>query len=281
MNKLIYLCLGLLFGLILGVFGWRTFDSSTEMTSEQHVAPPVAQAPCDTHDLSEAKTLYEKAFILFLANLGLKMTSEQKVTMDGLLQDPKTYLADHNSPVTPREDVINEPEAKTRGGEEHYDTKKNRPKDLKLPPEANKVVAAGNDFILKKPLSYYEDSKYLEKMDWRFKRINGSFEGKLYIVQGERKGEIDQVDLSVDFSINQQRNIEGTFFLQMAREGSVYSTSEGNGSNHNIRIHPEDKKSIILEASPNSFFHFRNEGMEVANYYAGGQFVGVAQFVRK
>lgn len=269
---------------ILGLFGGgfltsQFIDSEPPvMECSEPLKMPVPQCPnvsSSETQLQQAKQYYEKAFSLFLAAIGAKLTSSEKSALQQLISDPKKYL--ERDP-----EINNKAENKKQSGDE----KDKRPRKTDFQTQQaiirnrelgmSELKESASKIQLKDPSLYYARSVFIKEWGPQLQAINGSFYGKLYRFD-KQQPEIEEVEIHVNFGLSSENKVDGEFQLLISRAGEVYSNNSGSGGNGDIRIHPDDPTTIIFEASPNSFFHGKVNDLSVLNYYYDGKHVGVAQ----
>lgn len=247
--------------------------------------PPIEDCPNPTsseiQDDSQSREYYEKAMGLFIAALGLKLTSGQSQEMDRMLANPKEYVPTPELEVAAKETHENSPEVllptPTSTGlyfdrSEVYQKVGKDGRDI----FDQELVSRGLKRVIREPAIFFAKSSYSE--DFKLlRRINGSYRGSIYLIAGPNKGRTDIVTMTVDFRRKGDNKIDGEFQLILSSNGEVYSESNGSGGNGDVRVNGEE---IIIEAGPERFFHFLDSRLTMANFYIAGQFVGVARFTR-
>lgn len=222
-----------------------------------------------------AREYYEKAFMLFLANLGLQLSRVEQDSFERLVKNPQEYLARNPQPFPERDKPVEVslPKAEEAPASPYINLP---PKELNLNniPSFLKKKALQN--VLKDPAVFHARSQYFREFK-DVKRIVGEFKGNLFLLKGENAGRVDQVYLKIDFERGQKGEIQGDFTLQLFNGTEIYSNSNGSGGNGNIRFRDND---LIIEGGPGRFFHFLDGKMNIAHLYDNGQYVGIAQFNR-
>jgi hypothetical protein len=223
------------------------------------------------------KELFSKAFKLFLLRIGVELSSTQASEFKSAMAMPHHYIVKNgskgqtNAPDGPEvvlnddfklhSDILGQAGAK-KWAVDHIEDKN--------------LVKSADKFTLKDPAVFFARSKYIQKFS-SLGSINGYFVGTLYHFAGGRSGQTHDVEMRVEFKLEGNDKIEGSFSLKLSHEGAVYSNSRGNGGNGNVRSKDD---SVLIEAGPGRFFHFRSNELVVANFYQDGVHVGVAQFER-
>ncbi|MFT6070330.1 MAG: hypothetical protein ACJAT2_003215 [Bacteriovoracaceae bacterium] len=260
----------LVIGLLLGREFFPKEKLITKVQSEQ---VPITKTISikDESALSEAKEVYAKAFQLFLANLGLKLDSEKKEKFSELLKDPSEYLATTKEQTKTEVFIPREIDFTPSDWFKKY-VQKEKANLKHITDDA--LISEAQGFILSDPALFYARSSLIKKFP-KIKKVLGNYKGVLYRIAGENKGRRDDVRLGLDFSIKDEDSITGSFSLKLSADGDVYSNSQGQGGNGDIKI---KDGSIIIEAGPGRFFHFKGEKLDIANFYEGGKLQGFARF---
>lgn len=270
LSSLVFLIIGL-------ILGREFFPKERLVTQIKSEIVPVTRTETvsvkDESALNEAKEVYAKAFQLFLANLGLKLDSDKKEKLEELLKDPSEFLATTKEQTKtevfiPRE-IDFTPSDWFKGFVQKEEANLKHITD-------DSLVSEAQNFILNDPALFYARSNLIKKFP-KVKKILGDYKGVLFRIAGNNKGRKDEVQLGLDFTIKDEDSITGTFSLKLSADGEVYSNSQGQGGNGDIRI---KDNSIIIEAGPGRFFHFKGEKLEIANFYEGGKLAGFARFTK-
>jgi hypothetical protein len=223
--------LALTFGLVAllsfcaGYFSKSTPEIKTEDPEVRAITvdSPIDQG-CDDQ-LKKAEEYYGKAFVLFLANLGIRLSSQQKLQVDQLIADPNSYLSasDKKSKKDSQVFIDNKSPQPIDMVETKTFPKKELPyiEDEGLTKDTEKLV-------LKDPALTFARSNFIE--DFRkIKKYNGLYTGKLYYIDGSKKGEVHNVDLNIDFKSlskeNNENSIEGRFKIKLSYNGHTYSNN--------------------------------------------------------
>ena len=217
--------------------------------------------------IGEAKSYYEKAFKLFLVNIGYSLTDRQKTELQEVIAEPAEYLAKKNNqnPILREFDFTPTESFNKLVAKEEADLKSITDESL---------LKNAQKFILKDPALFFVRSKLIITFD-SIKKINGEYRAQLFRLVGKNKGRIDNIYLQADYILKDEDKIDGNFNLKLSHEGKVYSDSNGSGGNGNIRIKNGD---LIIKAGPSYYFHFKGMNLNEANFYTGGKFVGMARF---
>jgi len=271
--------IGFIFGALLtgGAFLW--------IPSETPVVTPVCQeqekiiettkyveSSCPTLDDSKI----EKAFLLFLASIGIKKDYSSDVK--SLVNNPESY-----SPPAREESVV---EATPVAEIEIYYPRENFAKTFtandtfRIATEYDPKLKKSADFVLKDPALYIARSKLIESMRV-LRRLNGVYSGKFYRLKGDHIGAVENIELSLEYTFKNRKEIEGNFFMSMERDGNVYNRSRGNGGNNQLYLNPANSDQIIIRAAPETYFHFLDLNLALANVYEKGEYVGVATLTRQ
>lgn len=229
----------------------------------------------------KAKSYYEKAFNIFIVTLGLRLNTEQKEQVKNLLKDPKDFIVNNvntnGAPSSPEVHYNEDPRVSEFANNNSFtDYLKKENAFTEHIEDANLMKKSGA-FMLKDPAVYKARAKFIRKFP-KIKKFNGEYSGKLYIITGKKKGETHLIETQIDFSVKDEDKIDGSFVMKISHEGNVYSNSNGRGGNGDIRL---KDSSIIIESSPDTFFHFQNEELTIANFYRAGKLQGIARFEKK
>jgi hypothetical protein len=275
MNKTILI--SLLF-LILGLLiGREFFPKEIYVTKIKSELVPITKTETisvkDVSDLKKAKDVYAKAFQLFLANLGLKLDANKKEKLQELLKDPNIFL--ENTKEVSKIEVFIPREIDFTPSDWFKEYVQREKANLKHITD-DSLVSEAQKFILKDPALYYARSSLIKKFP-KIKKVLGDYKGTLFRISGKNKGRRDNIQLSLNFSVKEEDSITGSFSLKLSADGAVYSNSQGQGGNGDIRL-KED--SLIIEAGPSRFFHFKGEQLDVANFYEDGKLAGFARFTK-
>ena len=267
---------GIIFFLIgIGV-GKYAFESEVNLPLNSAVTETIVQQEncpvTDQSELEDAREYYGKAFLLFLTNLGMQLSNSQKRELELVVDNPKEYVENRDEQL----ETASAPEV-------DVDKKENQPEALATievdegyPPNWRRNIVKANTFVIQDPLTYFGQSRVATPKDRVTRRLNGSYTGQLFIQAGKQKGEMHQVELTIDYSIEEGRGLQGNYSLIISKDNHPYSRMNGSGGNHDIRLNPNDPRAIILNASPDSFFHFANQELKLANFYDKGKKIGVA-----
>lgn len=275
MNKTLLISV---FFLIIGfLIGREFFPKEVIKTKIQSELVPVTRTETisvkDESELKKAKEVYAKAFQLFLANLGLKLDEEKKEKLQELLKDPSDFLA--NTIEKSNTEVFIPREIDFTPSDWFKDYVQKEKANLKHITD-DALISEAQKFILKDPALFYARSSLIKKFP-QIKKVLGNYKGVLFRIAGNNKGRRDDIQLGLDFAVKDEDSITGSFSLKLSADGEVYSNSQGQGGNGDIKI---KDNSLIIEAGPGRFFHFRGEELDIANFYEGGKLAGFARFTK-
>lgn len=212
-----------------------------------------------------AKAYYEKAFMLFLANLGLKLSTSDEMELGNLLNNPQEYLA--RTKEKPREN--SKPKVISEDG--IFKEGLLSPQEVASLPEDLKEKARRN--ILSDPMESYGKSKYITEMR-TLKRYLGEYKGELHFLKGKNKGLVHQVYMSLNFKKKGNGDLDGSFNLQLFNGENVYSDNRGTGGNRDVR---EIDGHLIIDVGPGWFFLFPNGRLNIGHYYQEGILQGIVR----
>ncbi len=272
MKMIVIALLSLVIGLIIGSQFFPAEKVKTNTIQEKLTDPEVKIITKTEYKTDkEAEAFYGKAFALFLANLGLKLDKEKEENLKELLENPKEYLAvTKRLPETevfiPREIDFN-PTTWFKG----FIKKENA--NLKHVND-DALIKDAQEFMLKDPALFHARSKFIKKFP-TLKLILGEYKGNLYRIAGSNRGRRDDIYLNIDFQLKEEDKVDGSFTLKLSADGEIYSNSSGRGGNGDVKIKND---SILIQAGPGSFFHFKGKSIDVANFYSNGKLVGLARF---
>lgn len=278
-------------GIFVTMFFFRPTPEEPETLTIQSLNELESEPGCETtsqsensqaallakEELVQAKRYYGKAFKLFLLNIGTKITAKEAKELGLLVQDPTAYIEKNPNVIpAPGQELSVDVGA---DGHEQASNHSFRPKHLAKKELAFKQLAKqGRSFQLEDPALYFARSQFIKEWGPQIQAINGDFVGKLYwFDKGAKESkEPEDIEIHVSFVVTGENKIDGEFQLLLSRGGETYSNNRGSGGNGDIKIHPDDPNTIIIEASPNSFFHGKVHDLSVLNYYYDGKHVGVA-----
>lgn len=264
--------------LILGLYLGREFFPKEKIITEvKEALVPITKTKTvsikDESSLNKAKEVYAKAFQLFLANLGLKLDDEKQEKLQELVSNPDNFLATTKQKNDPEVFIPREIDFTPSNWFKEFVQKEKA--NLKHITDDN-LVSDAQKFILNDPALFYARSKLIKKFP-KIKKVLGTYKGLLFRIAGNNKGRRDDVQLGLDFSVKDEDSITGSFSLKLSADGEVYSNSQGQGGNGDIKF---KDGSLIIEAGPGRFFHFKGEKLDVANFYEGGKLAGFARFIK-
>ena len=274
--------LGLMIGALFigGLSFWIDEDSSpvvTEICAPKIIETKSAEPVCPTvqEDIDTQKI--EKAFLLFLASIGIKNAQKYSDDINEVVNNPDDFksrelqedVAEAVAP-TPIAFFFNEEEARKMILNNEYIRDR-----LDYEPGLKKTAT----YLLRDPAVYFARSKLITTYS-KLKRLNGNFIGKLYRMSGKHKGKVEDIELSIDYWPKDSKKIDGKFTMKIARDGEVYSHARGEGSNNDIYLNPNNPKQLIIKGAPGMYFHFESMVVKYANVYDEGEFLGVSTFTR-
>jgi hypothetical protein len=129
----------------------------------------------------------------------------------------------------------------------------------------------------------YASLKYADSPGPGLRRIQGRFMGQLVRMTGDKKGQIDKVELNINFQMSPKK-VEGDFLCELTDpSGFSYSRMNGNGSNNHVKVDPLDQNNIYLTISPSDFMQLKFSGRDRMTgfvYSAGPLMTGKVQLWR-
>jgi len=267
--------LSLTIGLLIGSQFFPVEKVETKIVGEKTSDPEVKVITKTEYKKDkEAEAFYGKAFALFLANLGLKLDKEKEENLKELLENPKEYLAvTKRNPETevyiPREIDFNP----TSWFKEFIQKENANLKHI----NDDALIKDAQEFMLKDPALFHARSTFIKKFPI-LKLLLGEYKGNLYRIAGNNRGRRDDIYLNIDFQLKEEDKVDGSFTLKLSADGETYSNSSGRGGNGDVKIKND---SILIQAGPGSFFHFKGKSIDVANFYSNGKLVGLARFTKQ
>tara|TARA_R110000868_G_scaffold30668_3_gene113193 strand:- start:6509 stop:7351 length:843 start_codon:yes stop_codon:yes gene_type:complete len=274
--------LGLVIGALIigGLSFWIDEDASpvvTEICAPKVIETKSAAPICPTSEQNVDTQKIEKAFLLFLASIGIKNAQKYGADINEVVNAPEEYqpelIKEEETKQLPSAEIaffFNEEEAKKIILNNEYIRDR-----IDYEPGLKKTAT----YLLRDPAVYFARSKLITKYS-KLKRLNGNFTGKLYRMTGKHKGKVEDIELSIDYWPKDDKKIDGKFTMKIAREGEVYSHARGEGSNNDIYLNPNNPKQLIIKGAPGMYFHFESMVVKYANVYDEGEFLGVSTFTR-
>ncbi len=224
--------------------------------------------------LEEAKVLYGKAFLLFLANIGLELNSEQKSALESILDIPPDEIDEK----LVKDKLKNADLIVASNYEDKRDSSKLKASFNETEELARKALKEkSSEIALKDPIIYKARSKYIKEWNPTIQSLVGRYFGKLTWIKTEKNGRVDDFEMSINFRKGEKNEVEGEFELILSHLGDNYSHSRGSGGNGDVRAHPNDPEGIIIEVGPNWFLHGNLKNLSVMNFYQESDLVGVVQ----
>lgn len=275
-----FFAVGLILGLVIG--GSFTFlsDSSPQRvqdidhcTAIKPTQPEIiVQKDCTerTNEIDIQKI--EKAFLLFLASIGIK--KDYADSIKNLVQSPETF----------NPHLMNEQESKTDHdlvSTQFYYPKNEAIKKYNLQSTLRDLAydepqfRKNENFLLKDAAVYFAKSKTISSYR-EIKKYNGMYSGKFYRLTGKHKGKVEDVEMSIEFFEKDKDKIDGKFNMTIARDGVIYSNMRGDGGNNDLYLNPQNPEELIIKAAPGMYFQFLSKNFKNANVYDEGEFIGVS-----
>jgi hypothetical protein len=222
--------------------------------------------------LKQANEIFSKIMLLFLADLGLHLNNQVKELTEKppKLNEEKKFDKDL-IPAKASSKVVRDEEEKEAPELSNFEGH-----DFEKPP----LYRQAKKFILTEPRKKFYESKYDNKMDRKFQRIQGTFTGRLTFFEGKNKGRTDEVKLEIDFKRKGNRKkigVAGTSLVELSKHGEPYSVNRGRGDNRVVKSNSNDPKSIYIEVEQNAFFQvqWKNNGNTLyGNYYVDDKYIG-------
>lgn len=274
--------LGLTVGVVLSgtvfYYNLKTNLTSGERIIEKCPKQVVEQKQCPQAPQCEdcQKGQIEKAFIAFLAGLGIRNAKNFQGEIQKIVHNPT------------QAEIISFGENKKDPEVQYKKTKQtflDFDQAIKLfadddmtKSELEDKFSENAQFVLGDPALYFARSK-ATKDPYILKKVSGVFKGNLTYIAGKKKGRVDDIDIDINFGgePNEKGELEGAIVFKMSYQGQVHSNMTGNGSNGDILTHPEDNTTIVVRAGPGYYFHFINTSFRKANFYNDNKLVGIAR----
>lgn len=208
------------------------------------------------------------AFLLFLASIGYK--DAFRAPIEKIVENPEGFKPPK---LEPNKLTTHRQEPKSKKAHDFF---KNIREIFPSDEISMGEIQIAQHRLLDDPTIYHARSKYIEKPEEIIK-VNGLYVGDFFRLAGAHKGKVEEVNLTINFIADDKGKIDGSFSMKLIRDDKLYSNARGEGGNGDIRTNPSDSKSIIIEASPTTFFHFFDANLTQANVYENGEFVGIAR----
>lgn len=285
MDKLIIIIIILVTAISSGLIGHKIGSDQNEVLVESDIqempdknTPEILPDKNCNVEFEKAKEYYGKAFLLFLANIGISLNQNQKADLDNLIKRPNNFRPENvasNQDQEESEELVILPDFLNETSFGDYLKKHNSNIDHIFD---KKMVKKNSNFILKDPGIFYVRSKFIKSFQ-KIKAMNGFYTGKLFLFVGKDKGEVHDLEMNLDYVQKEEDgdDIDGTFNLKISEDGNTYSNNNGRGGNGDMRL---NNGSLIIEASPNTFFHFEKDSIDTANFYRNNELVGFARFIK-
>lgn len=274
-----FFAVGLILGLVIG--GSFTFLSDSKPKRVQDIDHCTAIKPTQpeiivqkdcterTNEIDIQKI--EKAFLLFLASIGIKKDYADSIQM--IVKNPESF----KQVELKEEDIAQVPTTSKvfRYGRDEAIKKYDLRESIRGLEDYDSDLSKNINFILKSPAVFFATSKIISSMK-KLRRYNGQYIGKLYRLHGKYKGKVEDVEISIEYWRKGRNDIDGKFTSILTRDGVVYSESNGNGANNDLYLNPQNSNELIIKVKPGMYFHFLSQQLQRANVYDEGEFIGVS-----
>lgn len=218
--------------------------------------------------IKKMQEIYGQMFQLFLANVALKL---DKNFWQDIGDSSKVVVGEKNDcPQIPIVEAkpkveIQEPSVEVFGIENEDRSLPN----LQLNGREQKESSAFSykSGKLKNPTTYYLSSKLISGANNRImQRIQGNFKGEALMKDPKNKTWKIMMNSTLLFN---NKNWTGDVNIELSDdEHGVFSRSSGQGDNNNFSQNPEDRSSIVIQASPDLFLHLKwRESRQIFNGY--------------
>jgi len=218
--------------------------------------------------IKKMQEIYGQMFQLFLANVALKLDKNfwqdigdsSKVVIGEKRECPQLPLVESK----PKEE-IQETSVEVFGIEQEDRTLPNLELNGREQKESSSFSYKSGK--LKNPTTYYLSSKLINGANNRImKRIQGNFKGEALMKDPKNKRWRILMNSSLVFS---NKNWTGDVNIELSDdEHGIFSRSSGQGDNNNFSQNPDDRSSIVIQASPDLFLHLKwRESRQLFNGY--------------
>lgn len=230
---------------------------------------------CNESETQISTEKIEKAFLLFLASIGIKKDYAESVK--NIVDNPENY-----QPEIPNEDIV-EPVSESQT--QFYYPRNEALKKFDIQVGFRELIdyepsfKRNENYLLKDAAVYFAKAKTITSLT-KIKRYNGVYSGKLYRLTGKHKGKVEDVEMNIEFWEKRKGEIDGKFTMTIARDGENYSNMRGEGGNNDLYLNPQNPKELIIKAAPGMYFHFIDKNLKSANVYDEGEFIGVSTLKR-
>lgn len=233
---------GLFIGLFLGggFVGWfapskvvlKETQEKIQQLGEEDLRR-YAEARTADEKLKAADALYEKAMLLFLANLGTHVKGLPLKAPVARIATDEMSAGTEQTAVDKAAPVFVEP---TKPGNAKEET-------LVIPgPQGDRL----------KNLTAFHGASVVDKMTPAIRRLNGNYEGVLNYLAGPKKGTQDSVVLEVELQWADEKLTGGIEVKMTNQEGFQHSHQRG-GQGSILRTVPSNKNLMYLESAPGRF----------------------------
>ncbi|PIP90480.1 MAG: hypothetical protein COV38_08115 [Bdellovibrionales bacterium CG11_big_fil_rev_8_21_14_0_20_38_13] len=230
---------------------------------------------CNESETQISTEKIEKAFLLFLASIGIKKDYAESVK--NIVDNPENY-----QPEITNEDIV-EPASESQT--QFYYPRNEALKKFDIQVGFRELIdyepsfKRNENYLLKDAAVYFAKAKTITSLT-KIKRYNGVYSGKLYRLAGKHKGKVEDIEMNIEFWEKRKGEIDGKFTMTIARDGEIYSNMRGEGGNNDLYLNPQNTKELIIKAAPGMYFHFIDKNLKSANAYDEGEFIGVSTLKR-
>ncbi|PIQ54521.1 MAG: hypothetical protein COW01_10270 [Bdellovibrionales bacterium CG12_big_fil_rev_8_21_14_0_65_38_15] len=230
---------------------------------------------CNESETQISTEKIEKAFLLFLASIGIKKDYAESVK--NIVDNPENY-----QPEITNEDIV-EPASESQT--QFYYPRNEALKKFDIQVGFRELIdyepsfKRNENYLLKDAAVYFAKAKTITSLT-KIKRYNGVYSGKLYRLAGKHKGKVEDIEMNIEFWEKRKGEIDGKFTMTIARDGEIYSNMRGEGGNNDLYLNPQNTKELIIKAAPGMYFHFIDKNLKSANVYDEGEFIGVSTLKR-
>lgn len=125
-------------------------------------------------------------------------------------------------------------------------------------------------------IKQFKNLSFLKNNHPLIKKFKGQYSGKIRYILGKHKGRVDDIQLNIDYQL-QEKKLEGQISAILTDPtGFEYSRLNSNGSNQTLKIDPQNSQKFFFETSPSGFLHlgWRGDQSLEGEYYQEERFIG-------
>jgi hypothetical protein len=133
------------------------------------------------------------------------------------------------------------------------------------------LIDRASKFVLSDPVLFFARASLLNSIEV-MEPLNGTYNGKLYLHSGEKRGEVHDIELTINYRFSKEEELDGQYILRMSRQGNVYTNRNGSGGNNNVFT---NENTLILNAGQGYKMHFKGPKLRIGNYYDREKLIGL------